>query len=108
MTGQRIHRYQWDEMSMSDAALNQVHQLAEQQGQPLVSSNFRYERRPGESLDPADDEQDYEEEIVQEVAAEAADDASMDEDEQNPHNEEQQQDDDEVEVLSQAPNDEDN
>ena len=59
-TGKRIHRYQWTVLPMGQVALNRVHEIAEQEGQPLITGdNFTYERELGEAYEFQD--QDVEE-----------------------------------------------
>ena len=59
-TGKRIHRFQWTVLPLTKAAKDRVEYIAEQQGQPLVASNFVYERSiDGEEVD--DDENENEE-----------------------------------------------
>ena len=47
LTGHRIHRYQWDVVTMTDAIINRVEALAPAEGQPLATENFKYEWYPG-------------------------------------------------------------
>ena len=59
-TGKRIHRFQWTVLPLTKAVKDRVEYIAEQQGQPLVASNFVYERSiDGEEVD--DDENENEE-----------------------------------------------
>ena len=50
LTGHRIHRYQWDVVTMTDAIINRVEALVLAEGQPLVAENFKYEWYPGDEV----------------------------------------------------------
>ena len=40
MTGERVHRYQWQRLPLPDEAIDRVHQLAKDEGMPTVKGNF--------------------------------------------------------------------
>ena len=49
-TGEKIHRYEWTEISITRDTIYAIHRMAQERGMPEVNENFTYEAMPGEEV----------------------------------------------------------
>lgn len=61
-TGRKLHKYQWDVLPMPQDAIYRVEEIAAEQGEPVVESNFLFEKNIGE-LYFNDEDEDTEDDI---------------------------------------------
>lgn len=54
LTGKRTHRYQWDIIPIAPAIVKRVDAVARNEGQPIVTDNFKYKWYPGYELEEAE------------------------------------------------------
>jgi hypothetical protein len=56
-TGQRIHRYRWTRLPISKEVIDRVNKLANNENQPLVATNFKYEWERGTDINDLREEE---------------------------------------------------
>ena len=62
-TGKSIHGYKWTVLPLGDEVINRVNQMAEDEGQPLVTENFLYEWSLGDEMTYEEEEESVNEEV---------------------------------------------
>ncbi len=60
-TGRKLHKYSWTKLPISTDVIDRVHHFAEKEGQPLISSVFKYEWMPGNKIVDNNDESSIDE-----------------------------------------------